>query len=202
MRVAIAAEQTGAVSDAAVRAAVADAAVLAAVGAEGINPPKRGRGRPRKEAPTIPAPPPAVDVTVTIPPAAAVPVMALHVEATPSIVTSSITLPAATPALLPVAAPDPNRARIGTLYVACRPTSGVWKEFATLVAKAKVAIGPAVYYAGYGYKANGMLLQMIDQIIQHDRPVAVVVPDPSAQEATICMALLYSLADNVVEALR
>lgn len=161
-----------------------------------INPPKRGRGRPRKDAApsgttsptmvgvpalqhdTIPAPPPAPVQIAAVAPAPPPPIPAL-----PSL-------------------DGPPRARIGTLYVGCRPTTAGALDFNMLVAKAKIAIGPATYYAGYGYKANGMLLQMIDAIIQHDKPAAVVVPDPAAQEATICMSLLYSLADNVVEALR
>ena len=195
MQVAIAAAQGGTN----VSAPLATASVPA--GAEGINPPKRGRGRPRKDAATVPgaASPTMVGVPVlggfTPPTAPAEPTPALFVAPAPA------TIPAPPP-VEALIAPDANRARIGTLYVGCRPSSGKALDFTALVAEAKVTIGPAVYYAGYGYKANGMLLQMIDQIIQHRRPAAVVVPDPAAQEATICMSLLYSLADNVVEALR
>ena len=192
MQAAIAAAQAGAPS-----------APVPAAGAEGINPPKRGRGRPRKDAapgpgaasPTMVGVPAVTAGGFTAPTAPAEPAPALFVAPAPA------TIPAPPP-VEALIAPDANRARIGTLYVGCRPSSGKALDFTALVAEAKVTIGPAVYYAGYGFKANGMLLQMIDQIIQHRRPAAVVVPDPAAQEATICMSLLYSLADNVVEALR
>lgn len=71
-----------------------------------------------------------------------------------------------------------------------------------IVAKAKVAIGPAELFKNYGYKANGMLLQMVEAIVQYDRPRTVVVAHPSSPEATLCLSHLLSISDVVVEALR
>jgi hypothetical protein len=87
------------------------------------------------------------------------------------------------------------------LYVGCRPTTPGDVDFDNLIAKAKIAIGPA-YYAGYGYKANGMLLQMVEAIVQHDRPQSLVVAYPNAPEATLCLSHLRGISDTVVEAIR
>jgi hypothetical protein len=47
-----------------------------------------------------------------------------------------------------------------------------------------------------------MLLQMMEAILQHDKPVNVVVAHPNAPEATLCLSHLRSISDTVVEAIR
>ena len=145
-----------------------------------INPPKRGRGRPpgskNKDAtPTEPAPAPTF-----APP------------------------PALSPAPVPAPAPAPSSAhRIATLYVGCMPRGSVGAvDLDVLVAKAKIAIGPQAYYANFGYKTNGLMLQMLEQIVQHDRPAAVVVSHPHAPETALFLPMLCAASDNVIEACR
>ena len=93
--------------------------------------------------------------------------------------------------------------RIGTLYVGCRPRGVSDTDVVDLdliIAKAKIAIGAAAYYQAYGYKANGMLLQMVEGIILHEKPLAVVIAHPTAYESTLCLSTLLGMSDTVVEA--
>ena len=146
-----------------------------------INPPKRGRpkGSTNKPKDTVPAPAPT--------------------EAAPA-------LPATPAALSPAPAAAGAPHRIATLYVGCVPRGGDHGAGAIdldmLVAKAKIAIGPQSYYANYGYKTDGMILQMLEQIIQHDRPDAVVVSHPQDTKTALLLPMLCAASDTVVEACR
>jgi PD-(D/E)XK nuclease superfamily protein len=164
-----------------------------------INPPaKRGRGRPKKNseatAPAAPAAPAATAATPTLVGTPALP---------PTVAAAGAELAASLAAPAPVA-PAPTGHRVSCLYVGCLPHRGQVNsvDFDSIVAKAKVAIGPAAYYAAYGYKANGMLLQMVEAIVQSDKPGAIVVPYPASPEATLCLSHLRSVSETVVEAVR
>lgn len=158
-----------------------------------INPPKR-RGRPPgAKNKTTEAATTAMTTDLDLP------VLASAVPEDPP------TLPA-TPVAIAAAAPagpaGPAGHRIARLYVGCIPRNGIAADLDMIVAKAKVAIGPSVYFQNYGYKANGMLLQMVEGIIQHERPHSLVIAHPNAAEATLCLSYLLGISDEVVEAVR
>lgn len=188
-----------------------------------VNPPKRGRpkgskNKPKDDATAAPALPAAGSslvtavvgapgaVTVTPEQAASmlgIPVADVKaVSPGPAPIEIKITGPA--PAPVPGANAEPHR--ITTLYIGCVPHGAGGEtdvvDFDLLVAKCKVAIGPATYFQNFGYKANGMLLQMMEGVLQHEKPEALVVTYPNAPEATLCLSLLRSISDTVVEAVR
>jgi hypothetical protein len=167
-----------------------------------INPPKR-RGRPPGAKNKVDGTGPASPTLVGVPALSPVEVLGINVTPVPVAPPPPALSPIAVVAATPTPAPVPTGHRIGTLYVGCAPTSrGATVDFDALVATCKVAIGPAAYFAAYGYKANGMLLQMMEAVLQHEKPAAVVVAYPNAPEAVLCLSHLRSLSETVVEAIR
>lgn len=153
------------------------------VQAAAINPPKRGPGRPRKNP--VAQPPPAVPV------------------APPATSTNPADAQAAACAARAPSYPPPAPVASGglTLYVGCVPVpmpQGA-VDFDAIVAKAKDMITLPVYYANYGYKANGMVLDAVQRIVEHAKPTTIVVAHPSSPE---CLSYLRSVASVVVEAVR
>jgi hypothetical protein len=75
-------------------------------------------------------------------------------------------------------------------------------SFDAIVARARAMVGDAAYFAGYGYKTNGLMLEAMQRVIQADRPHELVVLDPRTPEATLCMSYLRSIAKVAVESVR
>lgn len=180
-----------------------------------INPPaKRPVGRPRKTD-TVPAPPPAYvgAAAAVLPPPEAAP-------AAPPAALSSVGASAPTGALTvtPAAAPPPAPAvarplpapcaghRIAQLFVGCMPMimdgDIPIMSFDAIVARAKEMITLPVYFAGFGYKSNGLLLEAVQRIIEADKPESVLVFDPRTPEAMLCLSHLRSIATMSVESVR
>jgi hypothetical protein len=183
-------------------------AVVAA--AEGINPPKRGRGRPKKD--TIPAPAltyapgPRQAISLSPPPA---------LEPSPEVATVAQQAP---PALSPKHEPadvdvakalidtiSASRAKkIGTLYVGCIPVGVPCENLDDMLLKAREMIGQAAYFGGYGYKTNGMVSEAINKMIDAlAKPISdLIVADPRLPEAALVLSYLRANAGTVIEALR
>ncbi len=176
-----------------------------------INPPKRGPGRPRKApaapaadaAPTTPAAPPATSTNSLDALAAA---MAATDEPEPVVAT------VAPVAVEVTQAPAPGI--IQTLFVGCLPraTSPAagnthrdlvdTVDFDTIVAKVKDMITTPVYYANFGYKSNGMLLDGVQKVVEFMKPTALLVLHPASPEATLCLSYLRSVSQVAIEAVR
>lgn len=149
-----------------------------------INPPKRGR--PRKN------PAPTEAKVVFAEPALSMPSEPVHAA-----VETRVTMIEE-----PVAPAQPVQHRIGTLYVGCLPRTGQTVDFDTLIARAKVAIGPQDWRTHEYGKGNGLLLDMFQEIVQHDKPISVVVIDSRVPEANLCLSYLRSISEQVVEGVR
>jgi RecB family exonuclease len=164
-----------------------------------VNPPPRRPGRPpgAKNKATLAAEAAAL---VASPPAVA-PSAQLAQAPAPA--------PTAAPAPVPQTAAVPQNAehRIATLFVGCMPsgvgadTDGI-VDFDTLIAKAKIGIGPQDYRLFEYGKGNGMLLQMFQAVVQHDKPASVVVMSTMSPEAILCLSYLRSISGVKVEAMR
>lgn len=128
-------------------------------------------------------------------------------EIAPFTVEENLALAASPPA------PAPAPGLIQTLFVGCRPLAtspaagNVHRdlvdtvEFDAVFAKAKEMLTEPVYYANYGYKSNGMLLQNVQKLVEHMKPTALVVAYMSP-EANLCLSYLRSVAQVTVEAVR
>ena len=175
-------------------------ATFAPVAPGQINPPARGRGRPPGSKNKPKEAVPTVRDISTDPHVAYQKLVALDAEAA-----------RLDPPTIPAPAPAPVKDgphRLECLFVGCHvvanggPATDYIADFDALVAMAKVAIGPAAYFAAYGYKANGMLLQMIEGIVQQVRPISIRVTHPNSPEALLCLSYLRSIADTLVESVR
>jgi hypothetical protein len=188
------------------------AAIDAEVAADArINPPKRGRGRPKKD--TVPAPAMAL-VAQEAPVAQAVqldPGVAAVTAPTPApsplngpsmseAIAAAIT--AGTPAPRPVVASAPQISPIGTLYVGCMPVARNYATLDSILLQAREMIGPAAYFGGYGYKTNGMMSEAVSKILASRRIESLVVEDPRLPEAALVLSYLRANAAETVEALR
>jgi hypothetical protein len=63
-------------------------------------------------------------------------------------------------------------------------------------------IGDAAYFAGFGYKTNGLMIESIQRSIQADKPPSLLVIDPRTPEATLMLSYLRSIANNCIESVR
>ena len=192
-------------------ASPADAAAINA-----INPPKRKPGRPRKEKDTIPVPGMAEEAVA---PQFGPGVITAHI--TQAVVAQDAQqpvrrdtydpanpppapAPAAAAPLAAAPAPGPDaRPIIDTLMVGCH----VWSpkvpvaviRFETFVAKAQEMIGEGAYWAGYGYKTNGVMLQAMQRLITEARPETLVIEDARCPEAVLALSWLRANALYVIE---
>jgi hypothetical protein len=147
-------------------------------------PPKRGPGRPRKHD-TIPAPPPVVEEPAPAPAAS-----------------NAQGLEFLQAAFAPTPTPIGTDHRLNVLYVGCVPRGVNVPVLETYVAQARAMIGDAAYFAGFGYKTNGLMSESIQRLIQADKPSSLLVIDPRTPEATLCLSYLRSIANNCVESVR
>lgn len=160
-----------------------------------INPPKKGRGRPKGSTNK----PKQAEPTVA---EAAAAVADAMTSAARENITRLVTPAATPPAEKPVTPAAPGAHRISTLFVGCMPrgTIGELPDFDKLVAKAKVIVGPQDYRLfDYG-KGNGLLLDGFKAIVEHEKPSSLVVVDPRSPEAVLCLSYLRGIAESTVEA--
>lgn len=174
-----------------------------------INPPKRGPGRPkgakndhprddaRLAALSVPATTAEGVVHITPPPAERPAPLPLTIPQASAELAASLAQPTVT------GVPIPTSHRIEVLFVGCIPfPHNEVDMFDDLIMRAKEMITLPVYFANYGYKTNGMMLEAIQRLIQADKPRAICIPDPRTQEATLALSYLRSVSQSVVEALR
>lgn len=180
--------------------------------AQAINPPKRGRGRPKKDptpetAQTIPAPPPTQPETPQAKDEApgdnGAALASLLAEAEEPIMAAA---DAARVARDAEESPKPAPThQIQALFVGCilvGPEAENCVNFDHLVAKARDLVGPASYFGDYGYKTNGRMLEHITRLIDATPIEGLIVVDPRTPEATLCLSMLRSKARTVVESVR
>jgi len=186
------------------RATAEEEAAIAAV-----NPPKRYRKQPRKEADTIPVPAMVAEpVTAPLAPTA-------HDLLKAVAGTATLAVNLAAMAEKPVAPLPPMPAVadgeflpivptiIDTLLVGCQ----LWSttrlvevvRFEFFVAKAQEMMGEGAYWAGYGYKTNGIMLQNIQRLITEARPETLIIGDARTPEAVLALSWLRANSAVIVE---
>ncbi len=166
--------------------------------AEGINPPKRTRGRPKKD--TIPAPEMSQGTVV------ASNIQALPAGAAVSVSPQGAVTVTEAPIEIAVAEQAEDEARrtksIETLCVGCMPVGHTFTSLDGILADARDMIGDAAYFGGYGYKTNGMMIEAVKKLLVGRTIEVLVVPNPNLPEAALVLSHLRAMAAVTIEALR
>ncbi len=167
--------------------------------AEGINPPKRPRGRPKAD--TVPAPAMPQTGTVT---ASNIPELPAGTPVTVSDSGAVTPRAAVGPDAQPCAVLASLSAKpIETLCVGCMPFGHDFVSLDTVLAEVRDMITPAVYFGGYGYKTNGMVIEGVTKLVAARGTIEVlVVPDPRLPEAVLVLSQLRAMSAVVIEAIR
>jgi hypothetical protein len=177
-----------------------DATVKAA---EGINPPKRTRGRPKRD--TVPAPAMEGSATKELITIAqekgALPVPERLAELPPHLAAMIATIEA-TPVAPLEGVPVPSDKPIETLCVGCIPFGHAFETLDNILAQVRDMITAAVYFGGYGYKTNGMVIEGVTKLLAGRTIEVLVVADPRLPEAALVLSHLRAMSTVVIEAIR
>src|ERR1700690_953855 len=174
-----------------------------------VNPPKRYRKQPRKEADTIPVPAMVAEpVTAPLAPTAHDLLKAVAGTATLAVNLAAMAekpvaplppMPAVADGEFPPIVPT----IIDTLLVGCQ----LWSttrlvevvRFEFFVAKAQEMMGEGAYWAGYGERTNGIMLQNIQRRITEARLEALIIGDARTPEAVLALSWLRANSAVIVE---